>query len=239
MKAIHNITYGLYILTATTNKMNGCIINTLMQVTSTPELVSITVNNDNETTKMIKETGVFNVSILTKSTKFSLIQKFGFASGRDIDKFKGFGDYKLAENGVPYITQSTNAYLSAKVVDTVDLGTHTTFFAEVVESKILTNEESVTYADYHSYIKPKQDTPKKGVYVCKVCGYIHESETLPKDFVCPICKHGADVFEYRAAEPKEELKKKYYCPVCDRIELSAERIDKCSVCGGEMIEVEE
>ena len=142
MSAIHNITYGLYVLTANYKKQNGCIINTLMQITSNPTKISITVNKDNYTTQMIEKTGMFNVSILNEQVKFEMIERFGFSSGKDKDKFADFLDFKVAKNGIAYITNFTNAYLSAKVISSIDVGTHITFIAEVIEDVVL-NEISI------------------------------------------------------------------------------------------------
>lgn len=195
MKALFNIPYGLYVLTAKNEKDNGCIINTLQQVTSSPTRISITVNKDNYTTKMIEKTKVFNVSILDKTVTFDLIKNFGFASGKEVNKFENFKDYELAKNGVAYITQHTNSYLSAKVVSQTDVGTHITFVADVTEDVVLSQTESVTYDYYLKNIKPKPEEKTKNSYVCSICGYVYEGEELPKDFICPICKHGVEVFE--------------------------------------------
>lgn len=195
MKALFNIPYGLYVLTAKDEKDNGCIINTLQQVTSNPTRISITVNKDNYTTKMIQKTGVFNVSILDKTVTFDLIKNFGFSSGKDTYKFEEFNDYEIAENGVSFITKHTNSYLSAKVVSQTDVGTHITFVADVTADVVLNENESVTYSYYLQNIKPKQEQQKKNSYVCTICGYVYEGDELPKDFICPICKHGAEVFE--------------------------------------------
>ena len=195
MKALFNIPYGLYVLTAKDEKDNGCIINTLQQVTSSPTRISITVNKDNHTTKMIEKTKVFNVSILDKTVTFDLIKNFGFASGKEVNKFENFKDYELAKNGVTYITQHTNSYLSAKVVSQTDVGTHITFVADVTEDVVLSQTESVTYDYYLKNIKPKPEEKTKNSYVCSICGYVYEGEELPKDFICPICKHGVEVFE--------------------------------------------
>ena len=145
MKALYNIPYGLYVLTAKDGKDNGCIINTLQQVTSSPEKISITINKDNYTTQMIEKTGVFNVSILNEKTSFDLIKRFGFSSGKDTDKFEGFLGFDRAENGTTYITENTNSYLSAKVVSKTDVGTHITFVAEVTADVVLNDTKSVTY----------------------------------------------------------------------------------------------
>ncbi len=193
---MHNIGYGLYILTAKENeKQNGCIINTLIQLTSTPNRVSIAVNKQNYTHDMILRTGKFNVSLLTENTPFDVFKNFGFQSGHDCDKFADFKNYKEAANGINYITDYTNSYLSATVESTIDLGTHTLFIALVDDGEVLSKETSLTYAYYHKNIKPRPEKTSKKGWRCKICGYIYEGETLPDDFVCPICKHGAEDFE--------------------------------------------
>ena len=193
--AIFKISYGLFVLTAKKGeKDNGCIINTVQQITQEPLKIAVTVNKDNLTHDMIKDTGEFNVSVLTENVKFDLFERFGFKSGRDTDKFSGFSDVDRTENGVYYITKNTNAVISGKVIETVDVGTHTIFIADVVESKVLSEETSVTYQYYFDHIKPKPEAKKKG-YVCKICGYVYEGEPLPDDFICPWCKHPASDFE--------------------------------------------
>ena len=193
-KAMYAVSYGLYLLTAREGaKDNGCVINTLQQVTSSPNRVSITVNKQNYTHGMIERTGVFNVSMLTVDTPFEVFRHFGFQSGRDAEKFAG--EPLRAENGVAYVGGVTNAYLSGKVVQSIDLGTHTMFLADVTGGEVLSGGESVTYAYYQKNIKPRPaSAPAKG-WRCRICGYIYEGETLPPDFICPICKHGAADFE--------------------------------------------
>lgn len=195
-KVLFNIGYGLYVLTANEGeKDNGCIINTVMQVTSDPLQIAIAVNKKNYTNEMIQRTKKFNVSILSESAKFELFEHFGFHSGRDTDKFADFFDTKRSPNGVLYITQNTNSYMSAYVKQEIDLGTHTLFIAQLVASEVLSDEPTVTYTYYQNNIKPKpQNTNKKG-WRCKICGYIYEGENLPADFICPWCKHGAVDFE--------------------------------------------
>ncbi len=197
-KAMFKIGYGLYVLTAKENGFdNGCIINTVSQITSSPNRISITVNKSNKTHDMIMKTGIFNVSVLSEKTDFSIFERFGFQSGRNTDKFSGFDKYSIAENGLKYITDSSNSYISAKLFHAVDLGTHTLMLADVTDCDILSDENSVTYDYYHKNIKPENsDVPKaKIAYRCRICGYIHVADELPPDFVCPICKHGADDFE--------------------------------------------
>lgn len=195
-RVLFNIGYGLYVLTANEGeKDNGCIINTVMQVTSDPLQIAIAVNKKNYTNEMIQRTKKFNVSILTESAKFEVFEHFGFHSGRDTDKFADFVDTKRSPNGVLYITQNTNSYMSAYVKQEIDLGTHTLFIAQLVEAETLSEEPTVTYTYYQNNIKPKpQKTEKKG-WRCKICGYIYEGENLPPDFICPWCKHGAVDFE--------------------------------------------
>ncbi|MBO5884995.1 MAG: flavin reductase, partial [Clostridia bacterium] len=160
-----------------------------------PNRISITVNKDNYTTKMIQKTGVFNVSILDSTTTFETIKQFGFCSGKDTNKFENFNGYNIAENGVPYITKHCNSYISAKVISTTDVGTHLIFVADITADQVLSQTESATYSYYLNNIKPKPEKPKKRVYVCSICGYMHDSDTLPEDFICPLCKHGASDFE--------------------------------------------
>lgn len=197
-KAMNNIACGLFVLTAADgNKQNGCIINTVMQVTDTPLKISVTVNKSNYTTSIIEKTKRFNVSVIDESAKFSLFERFGFASGRDTDKFEGFSEMEMAENGIYYIKEATNAYLSAEVVEAVDVGTHIMFVAEVTQAEVLSDIPSATYSYYHMNIKPKVKVEKgeKRKFVCKICGYVYEGDYLPDDYICPICKHPASDFE--------------------------------------------
>lgn len=197
-KAMYNLTYGLFVLTTKLGERSqGCIINTAMQVTTTPNRITIAVNKQNLTHDVLMYTKQFNVSILSEQADFSVFQRFGFQSGRDADKFEGYANVKNAANGMPYVTEGTNAYLSAKVVETMDLGTHTLFLADVTDGEVLSDVPSVTYSYYQSHIKPKPEAKaeEKTGYRCRICGYVHEGEELPEDFVCPICKHGASDFE--------------------------------------------
>ena len=196
MNVMFNISYGLYILTAKTEKHNGCVINALSQVTSTPNRIMIAINKNNFTTEQILKTKKFNVSILNEDANFDLIKRFGFSSGRNGDKFEDFSSYEIADNGVSYITQGTNSYISAEVVEVRDLGTHYEFLAKVTDEVVLNNIPSITYAYYQSNIKPKSPTAqqKKVVYICSVCGYVYEGDPLPEDFVCPLCLHDARYF---------------------------------------------
>lgn len=193
--AMYNLTYGLFVLTARDEeKDNGCIINTAMQVTTSPNRIIVVVNKENYTHDMILKTGVFNVSMISESADFALFQRFGFQSGRDTDKLEGM-ECPRAENGVVYLDKMVNAYISGKVVSTTDLGSHTMFLADVTDGKVLSDTASVTYNYYHKNIKPAPQPTKKKGWVCKICGYVYEGEILPEDFICPVCKHPASDFE--------------------------------------------
>lgn len=194
-KAVYNISYGLFVLTTSLcQKQNGCIINTAIQVTSTPNRIAVTVNKANLTHDMIENSGVFNISILDQTAPFDIFKHFGFQSGVTAEKIKGYDFISYAENSIAYLNKYANSYISGKVVNSVDLGTHTMFIADVTDAKILSDNPSATYEYYHKNIKPSSDGKKKG-WKCKICGYVYEGEELPEDFVCPICKHGADDFE--------------------------------------------
>ena len=211
-KAFYHLSYGLYIISSVADgKACGCVVNTLAQVTSKPAKVSIAVNKDNATTQAILKSGRFVGVSLAQSADMDLIGEFGFKTSTERDKFAPFTCQK-DENGIPYVTEHTTARFSGKVVDQLDLGTHILFVAEVTEAEVLSEEEVLTYA-YYQKVK-KGGTPKnapsykeeaapaqepaggkiKG-YQCTICGYILESDTLPPDFVCPICGMGADKFK--------------------------------------------
>lgn len=196
--AMFKLGYGLYVLTANVNGYNnGCIVNTVIQVTTTPNRISVTVNKDNKTHDMIKDSGKFNVSVLSVNAPFDLFKHFGFQSGKNVNKFADYDNYEKSANNIPYITEGSCAFLSATVHSCVDLGTHTMFIANVVDGEILSEDEPVTYNYYHKNIKPKPQTVEvkaESAYRCKICGYVHEGE-LSDDFVCPLCKHGASDFE--------------------------------------------
>ena len=195
--AMFKLSYGLFVLTARDgSRDNGCIINTVTQLTDSPKRISIAVNKQNLTHDMILKTGVFNVSILSERAPFAIFKHYGFQSGRDTDKFAGVPALARAQNGVYYLPDSTNAFLSGKVTQTIDLGTHTLFIADVTEARVLSDAPSMTYAYYFENVKPKPAAlEKKTGWVCKICGYVYEGEELPEDFICPLCKHGAEDFE--------------------------------------------
>ena len=192
---LFNIGYGLYVVTAKDEKDNGCIINTVMQVTSGPLQIAIAVNKRNLTQQMISKTRKFNVSILTEEADFEMFKHFGYQSGRDIDKFANFFDVKRSSNDLYYITKNTNSYISAYVQQEIDLGTHSLFIGQLVASERLSEAPTLSYDFYQKNIKPKAQSENKKGWRCKICGYIYEGETLPADFICPICKHGAADFE--------------------------------------------
>ncbi len=195
--AMFKLSYGLFVLTANDGtRDNGCIINTVMQVTDVKKRITIAVNKANYTHDIIKKTGEFNISVLTTDAPFKLFQQFGFQSGRDVDKFAQGGAEARTANGLRYVPEYSNAVISGKVTEAYEYDTHTLFVADVTEAAVLSNVPSVTYQYYFDHIKPKpQPTTDKKGYVCKICGYIYEGETLPDDFICPLCKHGAADFE--------------------------------------------
>lgn len=196
--ALNKISYGLYIITAREGVFdNGCVINTLSQVTSNPLRISVTVNKQNYTHGMIAASGEFTVSCLSEEAPFEVFKRFGFQSGRDTNKVWDSGYMTRGENGLLYLDKYANAYLSGKVIQQVDLGTHTMFIADVTAAEVLAETPSMTYSYYHAHVKPKPQPKKeeKKGWRCKICGYVHEGEELPADFVCPWCKHGAEDFE--------------------------------------------
>ena len=199
-KAMFKLSYGLFVLTAREGeKDNGCITNTAIQVTSEPNRISIAVNKANYTHDMVMHTRKFNVSILSQEASFDTFKHFGFQSGRNVDKFADFTACRRAENGIYIITEGTNAYISAEVEQTIDLGTHTLFIAKVTDLDVLSSVSSATYEYYQNNIKPKPQAPVaptgKTVWRCTVCGYIYEGDPIPADFICPLCKHPASDFE--------------------------------------------
>lgn len=197
--AMFKLSYGLFVLTARDGeKDNGCIINTVTQVTEKPQRITIAVNKNNFTHDMIIKTGSFNVSILSTDAPFKVFKHFGFQSGRNVNKFEGCENTVRTDNGIVYIPRYTNAVISGKVISTIDQGTHTLFIAQVTEAKVLSTVPSMTYQYYFDNVKPKpaaEAAPKKKGFVCTICGYVYEGDTLPADFICPLCKHGAEFFE--------------------------------------------
>ena len=194
-RVLQKLSYGLFVCTAKENdKDNGCIINTVTQVAENPIRIAISVNKQNYTHDMILATQQFNVSILSEGATFDTFKHFGFQSGRNVDKM-GAVEFKRSANGIVYIEKETNAYISGKVIKSIDLGTHTMFIAEVVDGQVLDETPSATYAYYFAHIKPKPEAPKQKGWVCKICGYVYQGDPLPPDFICPLCKHPASDFE--------------------------------------------
>lgn len=216
-----HFTYGVEILTTRVDgKDYGCVINTAGQVASTdPRQITISVIKKNNTCDMVARAGIFNLSILTEDAPFSLFERFGFQSGRDVDKFAGLEDTGRMQNGVCCLNRYANAVLSCKITDVKDLGTQVLYIADVLEAKVLSDAPSCTYAYYHAHIKPKKNPAKeeKEGYVCRVCGYFHEGSELPEDFVCPLCKHGAEEFEH-VVPAVVNKQKGWLCTVCGHFE---------------------
>lgn len=195
-KAMHKISYGLFILSAQRGQQdNACIINTVLQVTSDPNRIIVTMNKHDFTHDMVVDSGLFTLSVLSVDAPFSIFQRFGMQSGRNVDKFKGFSGAWRAQNGLYLIPEHANAYICGKVMQTMDAGTHTIFVADVTDCDVLNEKESVTYAYYQQNIKPAQQKSQVKGWICTVCGYRYEGEILPPDFICPICYHGAQDFE--------------------------------------------
>ena len=195
LKALFNIGYGLYVVTSNDGKKdNGLIVNTVTQLTDTPNRVAVTINKQNYSHHVIKQTGVLNVNCLTTEAPFSVFESFGFRSGRNVDKFENSATLR-SDNGLVFLPRYINSFMSLKVEDYVDLDTHGMFICSVTEARVISNKETMTYTYYQNNVKPKPQTEGKKGYVCKVCGYVYEGEPLPEDFICPLCKHGAADFE--------------------------------------------
>lgn len=193
--ALFNIGYGLYVVTSNDGKRdNGLIVNTVTQVTNSPNRIAVTINKDNYSHHVIKQTGKMNVNCLSKDAPFSVIENFGFKSGRTTDKFENTEPLR-SDNGLAFLPRYINSFMSLKVEQYVDLGTHGMFICSVTEARVISDAETMTYSYYQSNVKPKPDTEGKKGFVCKVCGYVYEGDVLPDDFICPLCKHGAADFE--------------------------------------------
>lgn len=189
------IGYGLYVVTSNDGqKDNGLIVNTVSQVTNTPNRIAVTINKDNYSHHVIKQTGVLNVNCLSTDAPFGIFERFGFQSGRNTDKFEGWAPMR-SDNGLAFLPMFINAFMSLKVEQYVDLDTHGMFICTVTEARVLSDKETMTYTYYQNNVKPKPQTEGKKGYVCKVCGYVYEGDELPDDFVCPLCKHGVADFE--------------------------------------------
>ncbi len=195
LSALFNIGYGLYVVTSNDGKKdNGLIVNTVTQVTNTPNRIAVTINKENYSHHVIKQTGKMNINCLTVDAPFSVFEHFGFLSGRNEDKFKDCEPLR-SDNGLVFLPRYINSFMSLKVEQYVDLDTHGMFICSITESRVISDRETMTYTYYHENVKPKPETEGKKGYVCKICGYIYEGDTLPDDYICPLCKHGAADFE--------------------------------------------
>jgi len=206
-RAFHTISYGLFLLTVRdgsadptkqgfvgTGRDTGCITNTFMQITTTPNRVALGVSKANYTHDVLCSTGRCNVTVLALGTGFATFERFGFQSGRDTDKFAGMTPARAA-NGIAYLPENACAYFSCETVSATDMGTHTLFVMEVTDAEVLSKAPPLTYADYHAHVKPKPQTQGKSGWRCRICGWVYEGEELPPDIICPLCKHGAVDFE--------------------------------------------
>ena len=195
LTALFNIGYGLYVITSNDGKKdNGLIVNTVTQVTNTPNRIAVTINKENYSHHVIKQTGKMNINCLTVDAPFTVFEKFGFISGRNVDKFADCTPLR-SDNGLVFLPRYINSFMSLKVEQYVDLDTHGMFICSVTEARVLSDRETMTYTYYQNNVKPKPETEGKKGYVCKICGYVYEGEPLPEDFICPLCKHGAADFE--------------------------------------------
>lgn len=195
LTALFNIGYGLYVVTSNDGKKdNGLIVNAVTQVTNTPNRIAVTINKANYSHHVIKQTGEMNVNCLSVDAPFSVFEKFGFVSGRTVDKFAG-EELLRSDNGLVFLSRYINSFMSLKVEQYIDLDTHGMFICSVTEARVLSDKETMTYTYYQNYVKPKPKTEGKKGFVCKVCGYIYEGDELPDDFICPLCKHGVADFE--------------------------------------------
>ena len=238
-KALYKFTYGLYLLTTQENgRDNGCIINTAIQTASEPTRISVAVIRGNKTCEMIQNSGVFNISAITTTAGFDLFQRFGMQSGRDADKFSGFSGAARSANGLYYLTEHANMFLSAEVTEQHDLGSHILFIGEVTDGQVLSDGIGCTYGYYQSDIKPKPQKTEKKQWVCSVCGYVYEGDEVPDDYLCPLCKHGKEDFQLVGGEaPKAEPApaptaqgKKWICSVCGYVHTGDSAPDQCPVC---------
>ena len=195
LTALFKIGYGLYVVTSNDGKKdNGLIVNTVTQVTNTPNRIAVTINKDNYSHHVIKQTGIMNINCLSTDAPFSVFETFGFKSGRNVNKFEGCTPLR-SDNGLVFLPRYINSFMSLKVEQYVDLDTHGMFICSVTEARVISDRDTMTYAYYHANVKPKPQTEGKRGYVCTICGYVYEGEELPEDFICPLCKHGVADFE--------------------------------------------
>jgi len=196
MSALFNIGYGLYVVTSNDGKRdNGLIVNTVTQVTNTPNQIAVAINKENYSHHVIKQTGMMNINCLSTEAPFSVFENFGFQSGRTVDKFANYEEVLRSDNGLAFLPRYINSFMSLKVEQYVDLGTHGMFICSITEARVISDIETMTYTYYQNHVKPKPQTEGKKGFVCKICGYIYEGDVLPEDFICPLCKHGAADFE--------------------------------------------
>lgn len=194
-KAFFQLSYGLYLASAKADKkMNGCIVNTVTQVTDNPKQIMVAINKQNLTCELIQKSGIFSISVLSETAPFTLFQHFGMQSGRQTDKFVEI-PFAMTKQELPYLTEHTTAYLDCKITSSLDLGTHIMFIAEVTDADVISGEKPITYSYYQEYVKPKKASTSQKGWRCVVCGYVYEGEELPPDFICPWCKHGIEDFE--------------------------------------------
>lgn len=244
-KSLYNLTYGVYLLSANDGtRDNACIINTAVQVANNPTRVSVSVVKGNLTHDMIMTSKRCNLSALSTSAPYSIFADFGMRSGREVNKFDAFSDVARSENGLYYLTKHTTAFLSLEITQMLDLGTHTMFIGEVVDGEVLANDENCTYTYYQTVIKANANSvkqePKKSGWRCTVCDYVYEGDELPEDFVCPICKHGAEDFERIGDAPAEKKEiKKFVCKVCGYVHEGEEPPEICPLCHVPASEFEE
>ena len=195
IKALFNIGYGLYVVTSNDgSKDNGAIINAVMQITDNPNRLAVCINKKNYTHDVVKNSGKMNINILDESAPFSVFENFGFRSGRDCNKFENVDNFR-AKNGIVVLTEYLNSFISLEVEQYVDVETHGMFICKVTDARTMYDTPTMTYSYYHKNVKPKPQTDIKKGYRCKICGYVYDGEPLPEDFVCPLCKHGAQDFE--------------------------------------------
>ncbi|MBQ8885301.1 MAG: flavin reductase [Clostridia bacterium] len=195
LTALFNIGYGLYVVTSNDGKKdNGLIVNTVTQVTNTPNRIAVTINKENYSHHVIKQTGKMNINCLSTDAPFAVFERFGFQSGRNVDKFEDIEPLR-SDNGLAFLPRYINSFMSLKVEQYIDLETHGMFICSVSEARVISDKETMSYAYYHANVKPKPQTEGKKGYVCKICGWVYEGEELPEDIVCPLCKHGAADFE--------------------------------------------
>ncbi len=195
LTALFNIGYGLYVVTSNDGKKdNGCIVNTVSQVTNQPNRIAVCINKQNYTHHVVKSTGIMNVNCLNIEAPFKVFENFGFRSGRNVDKFANCTPMR-SDNGLVFLPHYINSFMSLKVEQYIDLDTHGMFICSVTEARVINRVETMTYTYYQKNVKPKPATEGKKGWVCKVCGYVYEGDELPEDFICPLCKHGAADFE--------------------------------------------